>query len=146
MALKLYLAHGVERERLVMAEEKSSTNASGYGKSSASSGAPGYKFPEALLRTPCCLIALSGLDVRNNAVHRLVWEELAGEQTEIYPVQTLSSEPHLSYGWLQLQQCECETEKGNIILSNAHQSAVHVCDVRVQYIYIIYVYMRSILL
>ena len=33
-----------------MAEEKSSTNASGDGKSSASSGAPGYKFPEALLK------------------------------------------------------------------------------------------------
>ena len=44
-------------------------------KSSASSGAPGYKFPEALLKTPRCLIALSGLDVRNNAVHRLVWDE-----------------------------------------------------------------------
>ncbi len=38
---------------------------------------PDYKFPEVLQRTPRCLIALSGLDVTNNAVHRLVWDEFS---------------------------------------------------------------------
>jgi len=38
---------------------------------------PDYKFPEALRRTPRCLIALSGLDITNNAVHRLVWDEFS---------------------------------------------------------------------
>ena len=42
---------------------------------SSNTGVPGYKFPEALLKPPRCLIALSGLDVRNNAVHRMVWDE-----------------------------------------------------------------------
>ena len=45
------------------------------GQSSPSVGAPGYKFPDALLKSPRCLIALSGLDARNNAVHRMVWDE-----------------------------------------------------------------------
>lgn len=36
-----------------------------------------YKFPDVLLRSPRCLIALSGLDVTNNAIHRLVWEEFS---------------------------------------------------------------------
>ena len=44
---------------------------------SSKSGLPHYKFPEVLLRPPRCLIALSGLDVTNNAVHRLVWEEFS---------------------------------------------------------------------
>lgn len=48
---------------------------SGGQQSSSNAGAPGYKFPEALLKSPRCLIALSGLDVRNNAVHRMVWDE-----------------------------------------------------------------------
>ena len=38
---------------------------------------PDYKYPEVLLRRPRCLIALSGLDVTNNAIHRLVWEEFS---------------------------------------------------------------------
>lgn len=38
---------------------------------------PEYKFPEVLLRSPRCLIALSGLDITNNAIHRLVWEEFS---------------------------------------------------------------------
>ena len=33
-----------------------------------------YAFPEALLQQPRCIVALAGLDVRNNAVHRMVWE------------------------------------------------------------------------
>ena len=55
--------------------EQQASDASGGEQSSSSAGAPGYKFPEALLKTPRCLIALSGLDVRNNAVHRMVWDE-----------------------------------------------------------------------
>lgn len=47
----------------------------GPSSTSATYGATGYKFPEALLKTPRCLIALSGLDTRNNAVHRMVWDE-----------------------------------------------------------------------
>ena len=56
-----------------MADERSEGVAT--NSNSTGSGAPGYKFPEALLKTPRCLIALSGLDVRNNAVHRMVWDE-----------------------------------------------------------------------
>ena len=33
-----------------------------------------YAFPEALLQQPRCLVALAGLDVKNNAIHRVVWE------------------------------------------------------------------------
>lgn len=40
-------------------------------------GLPEYKFPEVLLRSPRCLIAISGLDITNNAIHRLVWEEFS---------------------------------------------------------------------
>jgi hypothetical protein len=40
-------------------------------------GVGDYKFPEVLLRAPRCLIALSGLDITNNAIHRLVWEEFS---------------------------------------------------------------------
>lgn len=46
-----------------------------------------YKFPEVLLRTPRGLIALSGLDVTNNAIHRLVWEEFSsGRRTDKKPI------------------------------------------------------------
>lgn len=46
-----------------------------------------YKFPEVLLRSPRCLIALSGLDVTNNAIHRLVWEEFSsGRRTDRKPI------------------------------------------------------------
>lgn len=38
---------------------------------------PDYRFPEVFLRPPLCLIALSGLDVTNNAVHRQVWDEFS---------------------------------------------------------------------
>ena len=46
------------------------------------------KFPEELLRSPRCLIALSGLDTRNNAVHRAVWDEFTsgGRRSERKPV------------------------------------------------------------
>lgn len=46
------------------------------------------KFPEELLLPPRCLIAISGLDVRNNAVHRAVWDEFTsgGRRTERKPV------------------------------------------------------------
>ena len=44
---------------------------------SAKCVSPDYKFPEALQRTPRCLIALSGLDTTNNAIHRLVWDEFS---------------------------------------------------------------------
>lgn len=37
--------------------------------------AAGFKFPEALTKAPRCFIALSGLDIKNNAVHRAVWDE-----------------------------------------------------------------------
>lgn len=55
---------------------------------SVTTGSVGYKFPEALLKTPRCFIALSGLDVRNNAVHRLVWDEFTsgGRRSERKPV------------------------------------------------------------
>lgn len=33
-----------------------------------------YAFPDALLQAPRCFVALAGLDVRNNAVHRVVWD------------------------------------------------------------------------
>jgi len=42
---------------------------------SGSSSGPSFKFPEALTKAPRCFIALSGLDVLNNAVHRAVWDE-----------------------------------------------------------------------
>lgn len=46
-----------------------------------------YKFPEVLLRSPRCLIALSGLDITNNAIHRLVWEEFSsGRRTDRKPI------------------------------------------------------------
>ena len=46
-----------------------------------------YKFPEVLLRSPRCLIALSGLDVTNNAIHRLVWEEFSsGRRVDRKPI------------------------------------------------------------
>ncbi len=45
--------------------------------SASASGKSEYKFPDVLLRTPRCLIALSGLDITNNAIHRLVWEEFS---------------------------------------------------------------------
>lgn len=46
-----------------------------------------YKFPEVLLRSPRCLIALSGLDVLNNAIHRLVWDEFSsGRRTDRKPI------------------------------------------------------------
>lgn len=44
---------------------------------SGKSGLLEYKFPEVLLRRPRCLVALSGLDITNNAIHRLVWEEFS---------------------------------------------------------------------
>ena len=46
------------------------------------------KFPEELLQPPRCLIAISGLDVRNNAVHRAVWDEFTqgGRRNERKPV------------------------------------------------------------
>ena len=49
-------------------------------QSQGDGGKPGlldYKFPDVLLRPPRCLIALSGLDITNNAIHRLVWEEFS---------------------------------------------------------------------
>ena len=58
-----------------MSEQQASVGSGGQQQSSSVPGAPGYKFPEALLKTPRCPIALSGLDVRNNAVHRMVWDE-----------------------------------------------------------------------
>lgn len=58
-----------------MSEQQASVGSGGQQQSSSGAGVPGYKFPEALLKTPRCLIALSGLDVRNNAVHRMVWDE-----------------------------------------------------------------------
>ena len=55
---------------------------------SASGIASGLKFPEALTRSPRCFIALSGLDVLNNAVHRAVWDEFTtgGRRTERKPI------------------------------------------------------------
>ena len=47
------------------------------GRSNEKSGLPDYKFPEVLLRSPRGLIALAGLDITNNAIHRLVWEEFS---------------------------------------------------------------------
>ena len=44
---------------------------------SGAGGKSEYKFPDVLLRSPRCLIALSGLDITNNAIHRLVWEEFS---------------------------------------------------------------------
>lgn len=54
----------------------------------ASGGMSGLKFPEALTRSPRCFIALSGLDVLNNAVHRAVWDEFTtgGRRTERKPI------------------------------------------------------------
>ncbi len=56
----------------------------------AASGAGGgaLKFPEALTRTPKCFVALSGLDTRNNAVHRAVFDEFraGGRRAERKPV------------------------------------------------------------
>ncbi len=56
-------------------------------------GAPGagggdFKFPDALTKTPKCLIALSGLDTRNNAVHRAVFDEFraGGRRAERKPM------------------------------------------------------------
>ena len=58
--------------------------------SASSSGAAGggFKFPEALLKSPKCFIALSGLDTRNNAVHRAVFDEFCsgGRRAERKPV------------------------------------------------------------
>ena len=58
---------------------------SGNGKMSAGSNS---KFPEALIKVPRCFIALSGLDVKLNAVHRTVWEEFTtgGRRAERKPV------------------------------------------------------------
>ena len=46
------------------------------------------RFPEELLQPPRCLVAMSGLDVRNNAVHRAVWDEFTqgGRRSERKPV------------------------------------------------------------
>lgn len=33
-----------------------------------------YAFPEALLQQSRCLVSLVGLDIKNNAVHRMIWE------------------------------------------------------------------------
>ena len=56
------------------------------GTSGASGG--GFKFPDALTKTPRCFIALSGLDTRNNAVHRAVFDEFksGGRRVERKPV------------------------------------------------------------
>ena len=56
------------------------------------------KFPEELLRSPRCLIALSGLDKRNNAVHRAIWDEFTsgGRRSERKPVRYIAvSADHL---------------------------------------------------
>jgi hypothetical protein len=46
------------------------------------------RFPEELLQPPRCLVAMSGLDVRNNAVHRAVWDEFTqgGRRSERKPI------------------------------------------------------------
>ena len=50
--------------------------------------AAGFKFPEALTKIPRCFIAFSGLDIKNNAVHRAVWDEFTtgGRRAERKPV------------------------------------------------------------
>ena len=59
-----------------MADQKTDASGDSVGQgATAGTGVTGYKFPEALLKTPHCLIALSGLDTLNNAVHRMVWDE-----------------------------------------------------------------------
>ncbi len=52
------------------------------------SGVSYYKFPDILLRRPRCFIALSGLDVINNAIHRLVWDEFSSgaKRTDRKPI------------------------------------------------------------
>lgn len=71
--------------------------------------AAGFKFPEALAKAPRCFIALSGLDIKNNAVHRAVWDEFTtgARRAERKPVlykdvpadhlYPKCSEPRLSY-------------------------------------------------
>ena len=57
------------------------------------------KFPEELLQSPRCLIAISGLDVRNNAVHRAVWDEFTsgGRRSERKSVLYLDMPPDHLY-------------------------------------------------
>lgn len=47
-----------------------------------------FKLPEALTKSPKCFVALSGLDTKNNAVHRAVWDEFTsgGRRMERKPV------------------------------------------------------------
>ena len=47
-----------------------------------------YKLPEALTTVPRCLVALSGLDTKNNAVHRAVWDEFTtgGRRNDRKPI------------------------------------------------------------
>ncbi len=56
--------------------------------SNSNSQSPGssYKFPEALLTRPRCLVGLSGLDTINNAIHRLVWEEFTKQRPDKKPI------------------------------------------------------------
>ena len=37
-----------------------------------------FSFPDVLLQPAKCLVALTGLDVRNNAVHRAIWDLFKG--------------------------------------------------------------------
>ena len=45
-----------------------------------------FKFPDSLQRASRCLIALSGLDTRNNAVHRAIWDEFNGGKRNKKPI------------------------------------------------------------
>ena len=107
--------------------------ANGGGKNSANIATPGYKFPEALLRTPRCLIALSGLDVRNNAVHRLVWEEFTAgsRRADRKPILYKHFPANHIYATagsnsVSARQSNNKLKKANVILNNAHQSAASV--------------------
>ena len=57
------------------------------------------RFPEELLQPPRCLVAVSGLDVRNNAVHRAVWDEFTqgGRRSERKPVLYRNMPPEHLY-------------------------------------------------
>ena len=57
------------------------------------------RFPDELLHAPRCLIAISGLDVRNNAVHRAVWDEFTsgGRRNERKQVQYRNMPPDHLY-------------------------------------------------
>ena len=44
------------------------------------------ELPEQLLQNPRCLVMLTGLDVRNNAVHRIVWDTFNSRKGDRKPV------------------------------------------------------------